>query len=816
MKISLNWLKELIDIDREPEEIANILTSLGLEVEGWERISPSPVDLERVFTAEVVSCARIPNTDHLSATQVDVGDGRLRSVVCGAPNVAAGQRVLVALPGARVLSKEGQLFTIAERKVRGVLSEGMICAEDELGLGADHSGIMVLPEGTPVGQTAAEYLGIHSDVVFEIGLTPNRSDAMHHIGIVRDLLAWMRYREGSAVQLRLPEAKVVLPKEAEPFPVRVEAPEACQRYTALLIRGVRVQESPAWLKSRLLALGQRPVNNVVDITNYVRLERGHPLHAFDAERIGGGAIRVKMLPEGTPFVTLDGETRRLSGQDLMICDAQDRPMCMAGVFGGADSGITEATVDVLLECARFHPTTIRRTMLRHGLRTDSAKVFEKGVDPNGCADALMRAAALVLELAGGQLASAVADVYPQPVQPLRVPMTYEYVRRLSGADLSEQTIERILLALEFGVEESTPEGFVAVVPTRKPDVARPADIVEEVLRIYGLDEVPLPTRIHTSVEVTQHPTREAVRKCAADFLAANGFWECMSLSLSNSAYYVGPQALLPIPREQLVFVHNTANQGLDCMRPSLLFSALENLKRNQSVRITHLRLFELGKVYRAPLDEAAETEHLSLLLWGDYGPESWQPKPKQQADFYTLKAHICNLLQRLGIRDVQEVAVQDELPFRYGLRYCLDEQVLVTFGELSPTLLRAMDVGGPAFYAEADFEALYRVAKARRVRFVEPSKYPSVRRDLALVLDRSVPFAQIQKLAFETESRLLREVNLFDVFEDAQKIGPGKKSYAVSFLFESAEHTLRGKEVEAIMQQLQAVFEQKLQAIVRK
>ncbi|MCS6929545.1 MAG: phenylalanine--tRNA ligase subunit beta [Saprospiraceae bacterium] len=816
MKVSLNWLREFLDIDKKPEEIADILTSLGLEVEGWERVSPSPVDLERVLTGKVIACARIPKSDHLSAIQVDVGDGQLRSIVCGAPNVAEGQCVLVALPGARVLGKDGQPFEISERRVRGVLSQGMICAEDELGLGSDHSGILVLPEETPLGLTAAEYLGLRTDVVFEIGLTPNRADATSHLGVASDLLAWIRYRENPNAQLRMPNFLPDWPEGLGSYAVSIENTQACQRYIALLIRNVCVQDSPTWLQQRLLALGQRPINNIVDITNYVRLELGHPLHAFDASRIGGNGLRVMTLPEGTPFITLDGERRQLSAEDLMICDAAGHPLCIAGVFGGAESGVTDQTTDILLECASFHPTWIRRTMLRHGLRTDAAWTFEKGVDPNGCLRAMKRAATLVLELAGGQVASSITDLYPVLRHPARVPVTYAYVRALSGAHLSAHTIERILTALDIGIEDKNDVGFTAVVPTNKPDVTRPADVVEEILRIYGLDEIPVPTLMRTSIEATRHPTREYVRRCLADYLAANGFLECMSLSLTQSAYYTGPRALLPLPHEQLVFVHNTANQGLDCMRPTLLFSALENARHNQSHQHYSLRLFEFGKVYRAPLNENSESEHLSLLLCGAHSPESWQPAPKEQADFYTLKAYVDNLLKRIGLSCSQETALIQEAPFRCAARYQLGHQTVATFGEVAPALVRAFDLRGPVFYAELHFDALWQAATNHKVLYIEPSKFPSVRRDLALILDHSVTFAQVRQVAFDTEKKLLQEVNLFDVFEDEQKIGPGKKSYAISFLFESTERTLQSKEIDAIMQRLQEAFEQQLRAIIRK
>ena len=590
----MNWLRDFLDIHKSPSEIAEILTSLGLEVEGWDIVKPSPVDLDKVLTGKVLTCERIPDTDHLSATTVDVGDGIVRSVVCGAPNVAAGQIVFLAVPGANVFSKDGELFTIGERKVKGVPSQGMICAEDELGLGQDHAGIIVLPANTNLGQSAADYFQKASDTVIEVGLTPNRADATNHLGVARDLAAYLRVHEKEAIAIRLPKGSTPLNGNI-PYAVTIENKEACPRYAGIVIKGLKVQESPDWLKNRLLAVGQRPINNVVDVTNYVRIELGQPLHAFDLGKIKGDKILVKTLPEGTPFKTLDEVERKLYTEDLMICDGESTPMCMGGVFGGFTSGVSDATTAIFLESAFFNPKWIRRSMLKHGLRTDAAWSFEKGVDPNGCVRALERAVALILELAGGAIGSSLVDHYPGPVLPARVVCSFAGINRLIGENLSEARIMKILAALEIKVENETETGFVAVVPTNKPDVTREADIVEEILRVHGLDAVPIPTQIRSSMEIQAKPNPDAVRNLAADFLAANGFNECMSLALSNSAYYLGDNPALPLEKEALVFIHNSANQGLDCLRPSMLFSGLEAIQRNQNRQHSDLRLFEFGK-----------------------------------------------------------------------------------------------------------------------------------------------------------------------------------------------------------------------------
>lgn len=837
MKISLNWLREFLDIHKSPSEIADILTSLGLEVEGWETVKPSPVDLDQVLTGLVVECAPIPDTDHLSATQVDVGNGRIHSVVCGAPNVAKGQKVLLALPGAQVFSKDGSLFTIGERKVRGVLSQGMICAEDELGLGHDHSGILVLAADTPLGRTASEQLSLPSDTVFEIGLTPNRGDAASHRGVARDLLAWLRTHEQPEAALLHPVAASEpgsVAAQGEKIKVKVENFEACPRYTGLVIEGLKVQESPDWLKNRLLAVGQRPINNVVDVTNYIRLSLGQPLHAFDLAKIKGGEVLVKTLPEGTPFVTLDGTERKLFAEDLMICDGASTPMCIGGVFGGANSGVTDNTTGIFLESACFDARWIRRTMLRHGLRTDAAWNFEKGVDPNGSRDALLQAARLIQEVAGGTVAAEVIDLYPKPIEPMNVAVRYDHVNSLIGEILSPSTIQKILTALDIQVVDETVDGFTAIVPTAKSEVLREADIIEEIVRVYGLDNVALPGYLRSSIEITPKPDPQAIQNFAANFLADNGFLECMSLSLSNSAYYEGEKSALPLPKESLVFVHNTANQGLDCLRPTLVFSGLDNIRYNQHRQNPDLRLFEFGKTYRRvegeglkaegdspstlhPLPSTAfrETLRLAIFITGAHAPESWQPSTKKAADYYTLKASVQNLLARLGISGYQESAVS-EAPFQYALRYHRGPSELVTFGAVQPAILKKADVKSAVFFADFNFENLLKALPANPVNFSVPSRFPSVRRDLALVIDRSVNFGEVRQLALRTAKKILKEVDLFDVFEDESKLGAGKKSYAVSFLFEDPEKTLQDKEIDGLMGQLQGAFEAKLKAVIRK
>lgn len=834
MKISLNWLRDFLDIDNNPSEIADILTSLGLEVEGWEEVKPSLVDLDRVVTGHVVSCEPIPDTDHLSATKVELIDPKqpgqvfVSSIVCGAPNVAAGQKVFVALPGAQVFSKDGSLFTIGERKVRGVLSQGMICAQDELGVGSDHSGIMVLPEETPLGQTAASWFKQDTDTVFEIGLTPNRADATHHSGVARDLLAWIRQHKNPVAQLCLPGVdSFPEARTASPIRVEVENIEDCIRYTGVSIQGLKVQESPDWLKNRLLSVGLRPINNVVDITNYIRVELGQPLHAFDQDKIGGGRVVVKNLAEGTSFKALDETDRVLLSSDLMICDGNLVPMCMGGVFGGFDSGVKDQTVNIFLESACFHPRTIRRSMLKHQLRTDAAWTFEKGVDPNGSLYALKRAALMIQEIAGGEITGDITDIYPNPVQPIRITASFDRIRRLIGAEITTEALKHLLSALEIRVLETSGEEFVAEVPTNKPDVTREADLVEEILRVYGLDNIPLPLSIRSSMEITPNPDVNAIRNRVADLLADQGYLECMGLSLSNSEYYQGPSAFLPMEEGTIVRVNNTANQGLDCLRPTLVVNGLESIRHNQNRQRPDLRLFEFGKTYRRSVTVGStadnrstegflEETRLGIFLTGGHTAVSWHPVAKKEVDFYTLKATVHQVLSRLGVTGYQETVVQGVAPYRYAVRYHRGPQELVVFGALETSLLKQFEVKNAVYMADFHFDNLVASHASVRVQYSEVSRYPSVRRDLALVVREQVTFGEIRQLAFRTGKKLLKEVHLFDVYEDENRLGAGNKSYAISFMFEDTTKTLQDKEIDGLMGQLQTAFEDKLKAQIRK
>jgi phenylalanyl-tRNA synthetase beta chain len=834
MKISLNWLRDFLDIDNTPSEIADILTSLGLEVEGWEEVKPSPVDLDRVVTGHVLSCEPIPDTDHLSATRVELIDPKnpdqvfVSSIVCGAPNVAAGQKVFVALPGAQVFSKDGSLFTIGERKVRGVLSQGMICAQDEMGVGSDHSGIMVLPEDTVIGKTAASWFKQDADIVFEIGLTPNRADATHHSGVARDLLAWIKQHKNPEAQLCMPSV-AAFPEahSASPIAVRVENSLSCIRYTSVSIQGVRVEESPEWLKNRLLSVGLRPINNIVDITNYIRVELGQPLHAFDQDKIVGREVIVKNLPEGTLFKALDETERVLLASDLMICDGQSAPMCMGGVFGGFDSGVKEQTVNIFLESACFQPRTIRRSMLKHQLRTDAAWSFEKGVDPNGTLYALKRAALMIQEIAGGSIIGGVTDIYPNPVNPVRIEANFDRIRGLIGAQISTATLVHILAALDIRVLEVSGEQFIAEVPSTKPDVTREADLVEEILRIYGLDNIPLPVSIRSSMEITPNPDVNAIKNRVADLLADQGYLECMGLSLSNSEYYQGPTAFLPMEEGSVVRVNNTANQGLDCLRPTLVLNGLESIRHNQNRQRPDLRLFEFGKTYRRSVvvgstednrstEGFSEETRLGIFLTGGHTAASWHPVAKKEVDFYTLKATVHQVLSRLGVTGYQETVVQGTAPYRYAVRYHRGPQELVVFGALETGLLKQFEVKNAVYVADFNFDNLVAAHASVRVQYSEISRYPTVRRDLALILGEQVTFAEVRQLAFKTAKKLLKEVHLFDVYEDASRLGVGNKSYAVSFTFEDTTKTLQDKEIDGLMGQLQDTFTSKLKAQIRK
>ena len=816
MKVSLNWLKQYIDINLSPEELADTLTGLGLEVEGMEKVESIKGGLEGIFVGQVVECGRHPNADRLSLTKVDVGNGgELLSIVCGAPNVAAGQKVLVALVGTTLypLGSEAPL-TLERRKVRGELSEGMICAEDELGLGQDHSGIIVLPEETPIGMTARDYYQIETDYVYEIGLTPNRSDATNHLGVARDLAAFLKINHTHAGQLKLPSVEGFQPdNHSLPVEVVVEDHEACPRYAGLTIKGLTVGESPDWLKNRLRAIGLRPINNMVDITNFVLHELGQPLHAFDLRQIKGHQVIVKALPKGTKFTTLDEAVRELSGQDLMICNGQEEGMCIGGVFGGINSGVRESTTDIFLESAHFNPGWIRRTSMQHNLRTDAAKVFEKGSDPNIVVYALKRAALLMKELGGGQIASAIVDVYPQPIPAAEVLVKYQHISRLIGIEIPKPALHRILAALDMKVLSDSETAFTVAVPTNKSDVTREADVIEEILRIYGYDKVPIPAQVKTGLNIAPKPDPAELRNTIGDYLASNGFNEMMALSLSQSRYY---QTIFSgIAEKELVYINNTSNVQLDIMRPTMLASSLEALLHNQNRQQANLKLFEFGRTYRHVDSGILEEERLSLLLAGARAPESWLPVLKGDSSFYTIKAVVDKVLQRLGMGAYEESMLQNE-SFEFGLQYHRGPKVLVAFGKVAPKILQKMGIRNEAFFADFNWTALLKALAKHRIEHQELNKFPSVRRDLAIVVDNSIKFSDIVAIARKVGKKLIRDINLFDVYENEAQLGKDKKSYAISFMLEDPAKTLQDKEVDKVINALIQECETQLGASIRR
>ncbi|MEO1713058.1 MAG: phenylalanine--tRNA ligase subunit beta, partial [Bacteroidota bacterium] len=674
MKVSLNWLKSYLDISLNPEEIGDILTEIGLEVEGMDEMVSIPGGLEGLVVGEVIECGKHPNADKLSLTKVNVGGEEPLQIVCGAPNVGQGQKVVVATIGTLLYPTEGEPFKIKKGKIRGEVSEGMICAEDEIGLGKSHDGIMVLPAEIAVGTPASEYFNIEKDLVYEIGLTPNRSDATCHIGVAEDLVAALMTNYGHSGDIDLPDVSAfAVANNDAPVEIIVEDPAACPRYTGVSLTQVEVKESPEWIKNRLNSIGVRPINNVLDITNYVLHEFGQPLHAFDLDKVAGQKIIVKTLPAGTKFLSLDEKERELNAEDLMICDGDSKGMCIAGVFGGMNSGVTEGTTRVFLESAHFNPTFIRRTSMRHVLRTDAAKVYEKGSDPNVTEEALKRAVLLLQEYAGAVVSSEVTDLYPTPVEPVRISVAYEYVNRLMGVDIAPEDVRRILAAMKMEIIADADGVFTVSVPTNKSDVKRPADVVEEIVRIYGLNKIAIPAQIKTSLNVAPNPDPHRVFNTVADYLSANGFNEMMAVSLSQSRYY---EEIFPMDKNQLVFVNNTSNSHLDIMRPDMLFSGLEAIVQNQNRQRLDLRLYEYGRTYLKSENGYDETRHLSIFLTGKAEGESWRRTKQMEVDFFSLKTFVNNVLAKLGVQGYQESS-SDSQHLAMGLCYHRGPQQLV-------------------------------------------------------------------------------------------------------------------------------------------
>jgi phenylalanyl-tRNA synthetase beta chain len=821
MKISYNWLKTYADFTESPEQLGVILTDCGLEVEGIEVFDTVKGGLKGVFVGEVKSCHRHPDADRLSVTTLDIGTGDLLPIVCGAPNVAVGQKVFVAIVGTTLYTPKGEL-ELKKVKIRGEASEGMICAEDELGLGDDHEGIIVLPADASVGMPAAEYLQVKTDHIFEIGLTPNRIDAASHIGVARDVVAVINHRKGKGtLKLKKPStAAFKVDNNNRHIPVIIEDAEACPRYCGLTISGLSVKESPAWLRERLLSIGQKPINNVVDVTNFVLHEMGHPLHAFDADKIEGQKVVIRKPVKGTLFITLDEEERKLTGDDLMICSAT-QPMCIGGVLGGIDSGVTEKTTSIFLESAYFNPVTIRKSSKAHGIKTDASFRFERGADPENAIEALKRAAMLIKEVAGGEISSEIVDEYPGKVKPAMIDFNLERAAELIGKTIPRQEIIDILESLDIKVLEEKGDLLQLSIPTYRVDVTREADVVEEILRIYGYNSVELPERLFSSLVLSPKPDKEKLQNMVSDMLSARGFNEIMNNSLTRSAYFE-TEGFDP---GRSVHILNPLSQDLNVMRQSLLFGGLETIAYNQNRKEGDLKLYEFGNIYsKDPFKDTSanalapfqERLVISLFLSGLRQPETWSIK-EEKVDFFDLKAALHTVLNRMGATDeMLQVSDENLSPvFAFGLVYSINNKEVASLGKLSKTLLKRFDIKQEVYFATIEWELLLKHAARQQLLYAEVSKFPEVRRDLALLIDRSVKFSQIEKLAFHTERKLLKAVRLFDVYQD-ERLGENKKSYAVSFTLLDDRKTLTDKEIDKIMQKLAWNFEKELGAEIRK
>ena len=799
MKISYKWLQQYIQTDKTPEELSLILTNVGLEVESLEKVQSVPGGLEGLVIGYVKECSQHPNADRLKVTKVDVGGIEDIQIVCGANNVASGQKVVVATANTTIYPTSGEPFKITKSKIRGELSEGMICAEDEIGLGHDHDGIMILDSAAKIGSQAKKYFNLEDDFVFEIGLTPNRADAASHLGVARDLSAYLQ------IPLRMPDFSAFHVKDHSlNIPVSVEDTRACPRYSSLTISGIKVDQSPGWLKEKLNTIGVRPINNVVDATNYILHDLGQPLHAFDADAIKGAKVIVKTCTENISFKTLDEAERKLSADDLMICNVEE-PMCIAGVFGGISSGVHGGTTQVFLESAWFNSVSIRKTAKRHGLKTDASFRFERGTDPEMTVVALKKAAILISELTGGYISSEVSDLYPAPARPFDIEISFKNVNRLIGKNISPDEVRTTLSGLGIDIISETSEGMSLQVPAYKVDVTREVDIIEEILRIHGYDNIEIPTQIKASLNFTVKPDKEVLQNQIADLLSANGFMEILSNSLTSLSYSSQP--------EQAVKILNPLSSDLDVMRQSLLFSGLEAVSYNQNRRNADLKLYEFGKVYNLDGINYKENQRLSIFISGAKEAENWSSKPVS-AGFYDLKAAVDQIISRLNIKGLISDEVSD-VNFSSGIVYRKGEKALVEFGSVSKKVLKELDISGEVFYADFDWDLVIRSVRSNKISYQEVSKFPSVRRDLSMLLNKDVSFDQLKQIALKTEKGLLKEVNVFDVYV-GDKLPEGKKSYALSFLLQDEEKTLADKQIEAIMQKLILNFEKQAGAEIRK
>jgi len=808
MTISYKWLSEYLPEAPEPEKLAKILTSIGLEVESFEKYEEVKGGLKGLIVGEVLSAEKHPNADKLTLTKVNTGNGEPLQIVCGAPNVASGQKVVVARAGTTIYPSGGEPLTMKVVKIRSVESYGMICAEDEIGLGTAHDGILVLDADTKVGTAVADYFQPYEDWIYDIGITPNRMDAMSHWGVAKDICAYLSHVEKKPVKAKLPVSNgFKIDKKSLPISVTIENTNACQRYSGISISGITIKESPKWLIRKLRAIGVRPINNIVDITNFIQHETGQPLHAFDADEIKGGQVIIKNLPEGSNFVTLDGKERKLSAEDLMICDSREG-ICIAGVLGGLHSGVTGKTKNIFLESAWFNPIDIRKTSFRHNLRTDAAIRFEKNVDISNTVTVLKRAALMIKELTGGEITSEIVDIYPNPKEKAQLSLKYHYLKKLSGKNYHPDTVKDILSSLGFEIAKEGIDELRVVVPYSKPDISLPADLVEEILRIDGLDNIPIPQSITITPSVEENFLLHTLKEKTSNFLVGLGFHEIMTNSITNSAYY---------SEEDLkhgVRMLNNLSSDLNIMRPSMLETGLESVAYNLNRKNNNLKFFEFGKTYKsAGLGKYEEKEHLCLYFTGDSTDQSWKNK-SQQADFFLLKGVVETVLKLLGLIPESFEPVSHE-KFSDALQAIINRNNVITLAAVSRKELQIFDIKQPVFFADFNWELMMQLAGNARVDFSEIPRFPAVHRDLAIVVPRQLKYEEVEKSVHKIRLDKLQEVKLFDIFE-SEKLGTDKKSMAISFTFLDKEKTLTDKEIDGWMNKIMETLERELNAEIRK
>lgn len=808
MTISYKWLSEYLPVAVEPERLSRILTSIGLEVESLEKYEEAKGGLKGLVIGEVIHTEKHPNADKLTLTRVNTGAAEPLQIVCGAPNVATGQKVVVAPVGTTIYPTTGEPLTMKIAKIRSVESHGMICAEDEIGLGTSHAGIMVLPADLKPGTPAADYFKPYDDYIYEIGLTPNRMDAMSHWGVARDVCAYLSHHDKKDLKPKLPNGNGFKTDNTSlPIQVKVENEKACPRYSGVSIANVRIAASPQWLQQRLKAIGLRPINNLVDITNFIQHETGQPLHAFDADKIAGRTVIVKNLEDGTRFITLDEKERKLSSEDLMICDAKEG-MCIAGVFGGLHSGVTGETKNIFLESACFDPVTIRKTSFRHGLRTDAATRFEKGTDISATVNVLKRAANLIKEICGGEIASEIVDIYPEKNEKAQVAIKYHYLKKLSGKNYHPDAVKNILISLGFEIVKEGIDELRVAVPYHKPDISLPADLVEEVLRIDGLDNVTIPDAITITPSTEENYATEVYREKLANYLTGLGFYEIMTNSITNSAYFSEAEL------EGSVKMLNNLSAELNILRPFMLETGLEAIAHNLNRRNYDLRFFEYGKTYHTTgSGKYTEPEHLCLYITGKNLEDGWRSKATP-ADFYVLKGVVGNLLQLLGVKDASWQPLEHP-KFESGLQASVNGQVIVQVGAVHKKSLARFDIRQPVFFADLNWELLSRSAAAYKPGFQAIPKFPSVQRDLAIVVGRQLSYSEVEKAVQKIKLGKLQQLKLFDIFE-SEKLGKDKKSMAISFTFLDEEKTLTDKEIDGWMNKIMTTLEKELQAEIRK